>query len=186
MNRSLHICCCFYSPSLGTNYTITVFGGGNGQLQRVSSPGTQQAECKFQFAGECGRSWKRFLQQALASLFCRLPLGSTHQRRNETSQGACKVVHARGSDPTSVAFFSLAAAVSISLRAWANLIARPAAAAAAAGQNATSNVAHYNTIFKSVGAFIASIFAFSISTSFHISINYPWCIFCMLAFISRL
>jgi hypothetical protein len=35
-----------------------------------------------------------------------------------------------------------------------------------------------------VGAFIASIFAFSISTSFHISINYPWCIFCMLAFIS--
>jgi hypothetical protein len=105
MNRSLHIRCCFYSPSLGTNYTITVFGGGNGQLQRFSSPGTQQAECKFQFAGECGRSWKKLLQQALASLFCRLSLGSTHQRRNETSQGACKVVHARGSDPTSVAFF---------------------------------------------------------------------------------
>ena len=64
MNRSLHICCCFYSPSLGTNYTITVFGGGNGQLQRFSSPGTQQADWKFQFAGECGRSWKDFCRQA--------------------------------------------------------------------------------------------------------------------------
>jgi hypothetical protein len=89
-----------------------------------------------------------------------------------------------GSDPTSFAICSLAAAVSISLRAWANLAARPAAAAAA-GQNATSNVAYYITIFQSVGAFTASIFAVSISTSFYI-INYPWCIFCMLAFISGL
>jgi hypothetical protein len=37
-----------------------------------------------------------------------------------------------------------------------------------------------------VGANIASIVALSISTSFYIIINYPWCIFCMLAFISRL
>ena len=58
-----------------------------------------------------------------------------------------------GNDPTSFAICSLAAAVSISLRAWANLVARPAAAAAAAaGQNATSNVAYYITIFQSVGA----------------------------------
>ena len=49
---------------------------------------------------------------------------------------------------TFFALCSLAAAVSISLRACANSVARPAAAAAAAGQNATSNVAHYNTIFK--------------------------------------
>jgi hypothetical protein len=47
-------------------------------------------------------------------------------------------------------FFSLAAAVSISLRAWANLVARPAAAAAA-GQNATSNVAHLHHNFPKRG-----------------------------------
>ena len=99
---------------------------------------------------------------------------------------------------TFFALCSLAAAVSISLRACANSVARPAAAAAAAGQNATSNVAQHITfeikismlnpvsnfaaIFQSVGAFIASILAFSFSTFFYIS-SYPWCTFCMLAFI---
>jgi hypothetical protein len=70
------------------------------------------------------------------------------KEKQDISRSMMRSLMPERSDPTSFAFCSLAAAVSISLRAWANSIARPAAAAAAAGQNATSNVAHYNTIFK--------------------------------------
>ena len=149
----------------------------------VLEPGHAAGGLEVSVCRRVRQKLKRFLQTGrLVKISDQIRARITDKSHNARSM--MRSLMPEESDPTSFAICSLAAAVSISLRAWANLIARPAAAAAAAGQNATSNVAHYNTIFKSVGAFIASIFAFSISTSFHISINYPWCIFCMLAFIS--